>query len=132
MSYPELSEGEVADLVGFIVERTKELERIEGGLDGLARSLPRLSVEVLESQPSVRAAVMDARASLLSNVTTVLSSVSSVIQKFRIVPSSLLNALLNFLTAFWRIISKYIGIFKIDSITITISTTPSVVVVLKP
>jgi hypothetical protein len=131
MSYPELSEGEVADLVGFIVERTKELEEVEGGLDGLARSLPRLSVEVLESQPSVRAAVMDARASLLSNVTTVLSSVSSVIQKFRIVPSSLLNALSNFFTAFWRIILKYIGIFKIYFITITISTTPSIVIVLK-
>jgi len=29
MSYPELSEEEVADLVNFIVERTKELERIE-------------------------------------------------------------------------------------------------------
>jgi hypothetical protein len=87
---------------------------------------------ILEVQPGVRAAVMGARASLLSNVTIVLSSVFSVIQKFRIAPSSLLNALSDFLTAFWRIILKYIGIFKIDSITITISTTSSIVVVLEP
>ena len=108
------------------------MEEIESSLDGLARSLHGLTVEVLESQPSVRVAVMDARASLLSNVITVLSSFSGIIQKFGSVPSTLLNALSNFLTAFWRIISKYIGIFKIDLITVTISATPSVVVVLKP
>jgi hypothetical protein len=101
-------------------------------LDDLARSLPRLSVEVLESQPSVRAVMMDARASLLSNVTTVLFSVSGIIQKFKFVPSSVLGALSGFLTTFWRIISKYFSIFKIESITVTISVTPSIVVVLKP
>ena len=75
---------------------------------------------------------MDARATLFSSVTTVLSSVSSLFQKLKSVPSVILNELFNFLNSFWKIVSKYINIFKIESIKITISVTPSVEVVLKP
>jgi len=53
-------------------------------------------------------------------------------KKIKNVPSKILNALLAFFKSFWKIISKYISIFKIESIKITISATPSVEVVLKP
>jgi Ni,Fe-hydrogenase III large subunit len=133
MSYPELSKEEIDDVVSFIKEQTEELEEIESNLNNLTRNFPRLTVDVLEAQPpDVRAGIMNVKASLLSSVTTVLSWVSGVIQKFRSAPSSVLSALLDFLNIFWRIISKYTGIFKIESITVTISVTPSVVVVLKP
>jgi Ni,Fe-hydrogenase III large subunit len=133
MSYPELSKEEIDDVVSFIKKQTEELEEIESNLNNLTRNFPRLTVDVLEAQPpDVRAGIMNVKASLLSSVTTVLSWVSGVIQKFRNVPSIVLSALSAFLTTFWRIISKYTSIFKIESITVTISVTPSVVVVLKP
>jgi hypothetical protein len=133
MSYLELSEEEIDELVSFIYERTEELKGIESSLDRLTENFRTLTVEELEIQPhEIRAGIMAAKASLLSNVTTVSYSVSGLIQKLISVPSRVLNALLTFLSSFWRIILKYIGIFKIESITVTIGVTPSVTVVFKP
>ena len=84
MSYPELSKEEIDDMVSFIKKQTEELEEIESNLNNLTRNFPRLTVDVLEAQPpDVRAGIMNVKASLLSSVTTVLSWVSGVIQKFR-------------------------------------------------
>jgi|GEM_PF-1276621 hypothetical protein len=133
MSYLELSQDEVNDIVNFINQRAEELENIERNLNNLTRNFRALTVEELESKPfDIKASIMDAKASLLSNVTNVLSSVSGLFQKIKSVPSKILNALLAFLKIFWKIISKYISIFKIESIKITISATPSVEVDIKP
>ncbi|MEM2570068.1 MAG: hypothetical protein QXT67_09070 [Candidatus Bathyarchaeia archaeon] len=133
MSYVELSHNEINEIVDFIYGQIEVLEKIDSSLSELTTEFYALTAEVLETQPSnVQLAIMNAKATLLSSVTTVLSSVSGLIQKLRRIPSVILNALFNFLKIFWKIISRYMNMFKIESITITISMTPSVVVVLKP
>jgi hypothetical protein len=74
----------------------------------------------------------DARAVVLTAVQAVVPTASTFLQKLRTIPSSLMNALSNFLTVFWKIVSRYFNLFKIESIQITISINPSIVVVLKP
>lgn len=131
--YVELTEIEIDEIVNFIEGQTEDLERIEVELSDLTRGFPELTIKAFEEQPfNIQAAIMDARAALLSSVTTVLSMFSGLIQKLKSIPSKILNALSAFLRKFWKIVSKYISIFKIESITVVISVTPSVTVVLKP
>lgn len=133
MSYIELSPDEINEIVKFINNQRIVLEEIDCKLSDLTRDFYALTAEALERQPlGVQSEITDARATLISSVTTVLSSVSGLMQRLKSVPSKILDALFNFLESFWKIISKYLSIFKIESITITISMTPSVVLVLKP
>jgi hypothetical protein len=129
----EPSESEINSLIQFINEHTNQLIYIDEKLAEWTRRHSIPSTDELDRIPlHDRLELLDARAVVLTAVQTVLPPVSTILQKLKSIPSSLLSALSQFLTMFWKIISKYLNLFKIESIQITISINPSIVVVLKP
>jgi hypothetical protein len=129
----EPSESEINSLIQFINEHTNRLILIYEKLADLTRMHGISSTDELDRIPlQDRLELLDARAVVLTTIQAVLPPASTVLQKLKSIPSSLLSALSQFLTVFWKIVSRYLNLFKIESIQITIGINPSIVVVLKP
>jgi hypothetical protein len=129
----EPSESEINSLIQFINEHTKQLVYIYEKLDEWTHRHDIRTTDELDRIPlHDRLELLDARAVVLTAVQAVLPPASSILQKLKSIPSSLLSALSKFLTVFWKIVSRYLNLFKIESIQITIGINPSIVVVLKP
>jgi hypothetical protein len=129
----EPSESEINSLIQLIDEHTRRLiqiyERLEAWTDRYG--IPTTD-ELVRIPRRDMLELADARAVVLTAVQVVLPTASTILQKLKTIPSSLISVLSNFLTVFWKIVSRYLNLFKIESIQITISINPSIVVVLKP
>jgi hypothetical protein len=129
----EPSESEINSLIQLIDEHTRRLVQIYDRLEAWTSRYGIPTADELDRIPRHdMLELADARAVVLTAVQAVVPTASTFLQKLRTIPSSLMNALSNFLTVFWKIVSRYFNLFKIESIQITISINPSIVVVLKP
>jgi hypothetical protein len=129
----EPSESEINSLIQLIDEHTRRLVQIYDRLEAWTSRYGIPTADELDRIPRHdMLELADARAVVLTAVQAVVPTASTFLQKLKTIPSSLMNALSNFLTVFWKIVSRYFNLFKIESIQITISINPSIVVVLKP
>jgi len=129
----EPSESEINSLIQLIDEHTKRLVQVYDKLEAWTSRYGIPTADELDRIPRHdMLELADARAVVLTAVQAVVPTASTFLQKLKTIPSSLMNALSNFLTVFWKIVSRYFNLFKIESIQITISINPSIVVVLKP
>jgi hypothetical protein len=129
----EPSESEINSLIQLIDEHTRRLVQIYDRLEAWTSRYGIPTADELDRIPRHdMLELADARAVVLTAVQAVVPTASTFLQKLKTIPSSLMNALSNFLTLFWKIVSRYFNLFKIESIQITISINPSIVVVLKP
>jgi hypothetical protein len=129
----EPSESEINSLIQLIDEHTRRLVQIYDSLEAWTSRYGIPTADELDRIPRHdMLELADARAVVLTAVQAVVPTASTFLQKLKTIPSSLMNALSNFLTVFWKIVSRYFNLFKIESIQITISINPSIVVVLKP
>jgi hypothetical protein len=129
----EPSESEINSLIQLIDEHTKRLVQVYDRLEAWTNRYGIPTADELDRIPRHdMLELADARAVVLTAVQAVVPTASTFLQKLKTIPSSLMNALSNFLTVFWKIVSRYFNLFKIESIQITISINPSIVVVLKP
>jgi len=129
----EPSESEINSLIQLIDEHTKRLVQVYDKLEAWTSRYVIPTADELDRIPRHdMLELADARAVVLTAVQAVVPTASTFLQKLKTIPSSLMNALSNFLTVFWKIVSRYFNLFKIESIQITISINPSIVVVLKP
>jgi hypothetical protein len=128
-----LSSSEISELEELIKQYTTEFEKIDKDLEALIGSPPTANAMSLESHsPELQKKILMHRDQALSTGYAVISTISNIIQRFRTAPASLLKIFIKLVNRFIALLTKYVGLFKIDSIEITISMTPSVVVTLKP
>jgi hypothetical protein len=125
----DISQRDLGELERYV----RELEEVDDNLkDIIERSTSKSLTSLQEHPEMIQGQILAQRDKALSIGYAVTATISSLIQKFRAAPSKLLQLFIRLVNKFVSLITTYVGIFKIDSIEITISLTPSIVVILKP
>jgi len=112
---------------GYITDFTN----IDNDVSNMIKSFDQatLKLETLDRETTTK--ILKNRDELLSIGFIAISTMSLLIRRFRSAArlSSLFIQLIN---QFVSLITKYVGLFKIESIQVTISLNPSIVIVFKP
>ena len=107
----------------------KQLDKLDKVVAELLESSPQRAMRSLDAYPAdTQLKILEKRNETLSIGYALSVSITDLTQNFRIAPSKLLELLLRVVTRFLSLLTKYVGVFKIDSIEITISMTPSIAV----
>lgn len=87
---------------------------------------------VLEEHPvETQKSILEGRDKALSIGFIAISTIALIIRRFR-TASKLVNLFIELINRFISLITRYEKLFKIDSVQVTISLTPSVIVTFKP
>jgi len=109
----EPSESEINSLTQLIDEHTRRLIQVYERLQVWTDRYGIPTADELDRIPRHdMLELADARAVVLTAVQAVVPTASTFLQKLKTIPSSLMNALSNFLTVFWKIVSWYFNLFK--------------------
>jgi len=133
LMYEDLSPHQLAELENIVEQYVNEFGKMESEIESILETSAVKNVTTLEAHPiDVQQQILVVRDRALSTGYVAISTISNLIQKFRSAPSKLLQIFIRLVNRFVSLLTKYVGLFKIDSIEITISLSPSVVVTLKP
>ncbi|MEM2856859.1 MAG: hypothetical protein QW416_07155 [Candidatus Nitrosocaldaceae archaeon] len=133
MSTNDLSQSELKDITEFLTQQLNELKEIESELEKATiryKGIRLLSREMLSGEEDVIVSELNAR--LLSTLTITTTYVNALIEKVKHLPTKILDILKQFYTQCLSIINKFANLFKIEEITLTISSSPSLQIVFKP
>ncbi|MEM2920632.1 MAG: hypothetical protein QXU29_07755 [Candidatus Nitrosocaldus sp.] len=128
-----ITETELNEILEFLNMQINEIKCIEKELEeniSRRRDMKALTIEQL-SDKEVEV-INEEKARLLSTLTIVTTYVNGLIEKFKLLPVNILNALKLFYDKVLGIINKFINLFQIEQITLTISVQPSLQIVFKP
>lgn len=128
-----ITETELNEILEFLNMQINEIKCIEKELEeniSRRRDMKALTIEQL-SDKEVEV-INEEKARLLSTLTIVTTYVNGLIEKFKLLPANILNALKLFYDKVLGIINKFINLFQIEQITLTISVQPSLQIVFKP
>lgn len=128
-----ITETELNEILEFLNMQINEIKCIEKELEeniSRRRDMKALTIEEL-SDKEVEV-INEEKARLLSTLTIVTTYVNGLIEKFKLLPVNILNALKLFYDKVLGIINKFINLFQIEQITLTISVQPSLQIVFKP
>lgn len=128
-----ITETELNEILEFLNMQINEIKCIEKKLEeniSRRRDMKALTIEQL-SDKEVEV-INEEKARLLSTLTIVTTYVNGLIEKFKLLPVNILNALKLFYDKVLGIINKFINLFQIEQITLTISVQPSLQIVFKP
>lgn len=128
-----ITETELNEILEFLNMQINEIKCIEKELEeniSRRRDMKALTIEEL-SDKEVEV-INEEKARLLSTLTIVTTYVNGLIEKFKLLPANILNALKLFYDKVLGIINKFINLFQIEQITLTISVQPSLQIVFKP
>jgi len=106
----------------------KQLDKLDKDVAELLESSPQRAMSLDAYPADTQLKILEKRNETLSIGYALSVSITDLTQNFRIAPSKLLELLLRVITRFLSLLTKYVGVFKIDSIEITISMTPSIAV----
>lgn len=128
-----ITETELNEILEFLNMQINEIKCIEKELEeniSRRRDMKALTIEQL-SDKEVEV-INEEKARLLSTLTITTTYVNGLIEKFKLLPANILNALKLFYDKVLGIINKFINLFQIEQITLTISVQPSLQIVFKP
>jgi hypothetical protein len=119
-----------------------EINRIKQSMEGYINDFDKIDHEIsnmikdsnktLEDYDSkTQSKIMKGRDKALSIGYTAIATISILIRRFR-TASKLSDLFIQLVNRFVSLITKYVKVFKIDSIQVTIGLAPSIVVSFKP
>ena len=107
----------------------KQLEKLDKDVAELLGSSPQRGVRSLDAYPAdTQLKILEKRNEALAIGYALSVSITDPLQNFRIAHSRPLELFIRVITRFLSLLTKYVRVFKIDSIEITISMTPSIAV----
>lgn len=129
-----ITETELNEILEFLNMQINEIKCIEKELEeNISRRRDIMKAFTIEQLSDKEVEVInEEKARLLSTLTIVTTYVNGLIEKFKLLPVNILNALKLFYDKVLGIINKFINLFQIEQITLTISVQPSLQIVFKP
>jgi Mg2+ and Co2+ transporter CorA len=119
------------ELLLFIQEQEEAMDQIGEEMKVVTQEYQALTSEALQLIPREhQEKIAQYQAEIISSLTTILPMASKMIQREE-TPRKLLEKLHTYIRKAITLLTQYIKIFKIESVEITISMTPSIVITLK-
>ncbi|MDW8000845.1 MAG: hypothetical protein RMI32_07555 [Candidatus Nitrosocaldus sp.] len=127
-----MTEQELKEVARFLDTELAELEEISKELESITESHRGIRISMTELSTKEFEVIERSKARILSTLTITTTYVSSLIEKFKLLPAEIYNRLKQFYEKIYSIISKFINLFEIEQITLTISVQPALQIIFKP
>ncbi|MDE1765302.1 MAG: hypothetical protein KGI27_03390 [Thaumarchaeota archaeon] len=109
-----------------------EFDEIDGKISNLVKNSMTKTKGILEEYPEeTQKSILDGRDKAMSIGFIAISTMALIIRRFR-TASKLVDLFIQLINRFVSLITRHEKLFKIDSVQVTISLTPSVVITFKP
>ena len=124
----DISDNEINNITKSMEKYISDFDEIDNTISNLINDAHK-SLEDYDIQ--IQNKIIDGRDRIVSIGYTAIAAISILIRRFQ-TASKLSNLFIHLVNRFVSIITKYVKVFKIDSIQVTIGFAPSIVVTFKP
>lgn len=109
-----------------------DFNEIDDKISNLVKNSANETGTILEEYPGeIQKSILDGRDKALSIGFIAISTIALIIRRFR-TASNLVDLFIQLINRFVSLVTRYEKLFKIDSVQVTTSLTPSVVITFKP
>lgn len=109
-----------------------DFNEIDDKISNLVKNSTNEAGTILEEYPEeIQKSILDGRDKALSIGFIAISTIALIIRRFR-TASKLVDLFIQLINRFVSLVTRYEKLFKIDSVQVTTSLTPSVVITFKP
>ncbi|MDE1841656.1 MAG: hypothetical protein KGI09_07220 [Thaumarchaeota archaeon] len=128
----DISTNELENMRKMTQSYINEFDEIDGKISNLVKNSATKTGTMLEEYPEeIQKSILDGRDKALSTGFIAISTIALIIRRFR-TASKLVDLFIQLINRFVSLITRYEKLFKIDSVQVTTSLTPSVVITFKP
>lgn len=122
---------EIDDIKRMMEGYIEDFVEVDNNISKLVKNSPTKTLQLESLDENTQNTILENRDSALSIGFIAISTMSLLIRRFRSA-AKLSSLFIQLVNRFVSLITKYVGLFKIASIQVTISLTPSIVIVFKP
>lgn len=128
----DISTNELENMRKMMQSYIDEFDEIDGNISNLVKNSTTKTGTMLEEYPvEIQKSILDGRDKALSIGFIAISTIALIIRRFR-TASKLVDLFIQLINRFISLVTRYERLFKIDSVQVTTSLTPSVVITFKP
>ena len=128
----DISTNELENMRKMMQSYIDEFDEIDDKISNLVKNSTTKTGTILEEYPEeIQKSILDGRDKALSIGFIAISTIALIIRRFR-TASKLVDLFIQLINRFVSLVTRYEKLFKIDSVQVTTSLTPSVVITFKP
>jgi hypothetical protein len=122
---------EINDIRRIMEGYIADFAEVDNAISKLVKNSTTKPLQLESHDENTQNMILENRDKALSTGFIAISTMSLIIRRFRSA-AKLSSLFIQLINRFVSLITKYVGLFKIESIQVTISLTPSIVIVFKP
>ncbi len=122
---------EINDIRRIMEGYIDDFAEVDDAISKLVKNSAAKPLQLELHDENTQNAILGNRDKALSTGFIAISAMSLIIRRFRSA-AKLSDLFIQLVNRFVSLITKYVGLFKIESVQVTISLTPSIVIVFKP
>lgn len=128
----DISTAELENMRKMVHSYINDFDKIDDKISNLVKNSTVKTITILEEYSAeIQKSTLDGRDKALSIGFIAISTIALIIRRFR-TASKLVDLFIQLINRLVSLITRYEKLFKIDSVQVTTSLTPSIVVTFKP